>query len=119
MAISDSVQEAAFGLSRGGSLYNEIMSRNPVWVDEIQEKLEMELTKKYGDAPMKAPMSAVICEATKPSQASLESCELRNAFPVENFETAVRGFSNLEPLIKQFTTNLCTHINPCVHLIHW
>ena len=65
MAKADSVKEAAFGLSRGGSLYNEIMSRNPAWVDEIQEKLEKELTKKYGDAPMKAPMSAVICEATK------------------------------------------------------
>ena len=66
-AISNSVNEAAFGLSRGGSLYNEIMSRNPAWVDEIQQKLELELAKKYGDHPMKAPMSAVICEATKPA----------------------------------------------------
>ena len=64
-AVSDSVKETAFGLSRGGSLYNEIMSRNPSWVDEIQTKLESELAKKYGDHPMKAPMSAVICEATK------------------------------------------------------
>ncbi len=63
MAIAESVSEAAFGLSHGGSLYNEIMNRNPAWIDEINEKLEKELLEKFGDSPMQAPMSAVICEA--------------------------------------------------------
>jgi len=65
IAISESTHEAAFGLSRGGSLYNEIMSRNPAWIEEISDKLEKELNEKYGDSPMKAPMSAVVCEAIK------------------------------------------------------
>ena len=62
-AISDTAMEAAIGLSNGGSLYNEIMNRNPAWIEEITEKLEKELTEKYGASPMMAPMSAVVCKA--------------------------------------------------------
>ena len=65
IAECDSAKEAAIGLANGGSLYNEIMNRNPSWIPEITLKLEKELVEKYGDFPMKAPMSAVICQAFK------------------------------------------------------
>jgi ubiquinone/menaquinone biosynthesis C-methylase UbiE len=56
-------REASIGLARGGSLYNEIMSRNPVWIDEISEKLEQELVEKFGSDPMYSRIRAVVCEA--------------------------------------------------------
>ena len=65
MAVCETAREAAVGLSYGGSLYNEIMSRNPAWVEEICTTLEIELREKYGNAPMRAPMSAVVCSAFK------------------------------------------------------
>jgi ubiquinone/menaquinone biosynthesis C-methylase UbiE len=61
-----SAQQAAYGLSHGGSLYNEIVKRNPAWVEEISLELEKVLRAKYGE-PVSAPMSAVICRCTKPS----------------------------------------------------
>jgi ubiquinone/menaquinone biosynthesis C-methylase UbiE len=63
--VSKTAKEAAEGLSRGGTIYNEIMSRNPAWVEEIQSKVEKELTEKFGAAPMVAPMSALISQAWK------------------------------------------------------
>ncbi len=66
MSIANSAKEAATGLARGGSLYNEIMSRNPAWIEEISETLEKQLAEKYGDSPMAAPMRAVVCEAFAP-----------------------------------------------------
>lgn len=62
---SESAKNAAEGLTQGGILYNEIMSRNPAWVDEIKILVEKELARKYGEAPMIAPMSAVIAQARK------------------------------------------------------
>lgn len=65
MSVSSSAKEAASGLAQGGSIYNEIMKRNPAWVDEIKEAVEKELAEKFGTAPMKAPMSALITQAWK------------------------------------------------------
>jgi len=64
-SISLSAEEAAEGLTKGGSIYNELMSRNPAWVDEIKVKVEKELSEKFGKSPMKAKMSALICQAWK------------------------------------------------------
>lgn len=60
-----SAKEVAYGLVHGGSLYNEIIKKNPSWVKEISDAVERELTVKYGSAPMLAPMSALICQADK------------------------------------------------------
>ena len=60
-----SAKEVAHGLVHGGSLYNEIMKKNPSWVKEISDAVERELTVKYGSSPMLAPMSALICQADK------------------------------------------------------
>lgn len=60
-----SAKKAAEGLTIGGSLYNEIISHNPAWLDEIQSTVEKELGEKYGSAPMIAPMKAVVCQAWK------------------------------------------------------
>ena len=60
-----SAKEVAYGLVHGGSLYNEIMKKNPSWVNEISDAVERELALKYGSAPMLAPMSALICRADK------------------------------------------------------
>lgn len=65
VSVSATAKEAAFGLTQGGSIYNEIMKRNPAWIDEIKETVEKELTEKYGAAPMIAPMRALITQAWK------------------------------------------------------
>ena len=65
ISTSPSAKEAAYGLTHGGSLYQEIMNRNPAWVDEINAELEKELAEKFGEAPMEAPMRAVISQAMK------------------------------------------------------
>jgi hypothetical protein len=64
-SVCPSAKEAAYGLVQGGSLYNEIMKRNPAWLGEISSIVESELAEKYGTAPMVAPMSAIICQAWK------------------------------------------------------
>ena len=66
-SISPSAEEASEGLTKGGSIYNEIMSRNPAWVDEIKMKVQKELSEKFGDSPMRATMSALVCQAWKAS----------------------------------------------------
>jgi ubiquinone/menaquinone biosynthesis C-methylase UbiE len=64
-SVSPSAKEAAKGLVDGGSIYKEIKKRNPEWIAEIKNKLEKELAEKFGAAPMKAPISAVISQAWK------------------------------------------------------
>ncbi|WP_276501811.1 class I SAM-dependent methyltransferase [Terrimonas pollutisoli] len=64
-AISPTAKEAAYGLSQGGALYNEIVKRNPAWIEEITMTIEKELAEKFGAAPMIAPMRALITEAKK------------------------------------------------------
>ena len=64
-AVCGSAKVAAFGLVHGGSIYDEIMKRNPAWLDEITSIVENELGEKYGVAPMVAPMRAIICQALK------------------------------------------------------
>lgn len=62
---AESAKEATYGMVQGGTLYNEIIKRNPAWVDEIAAIVEKELSEKYGSAPMVAPMRALITEAKK------------------------------------------------------
>ncbi len=57
-------KEAANGLA-AGELYEQINKRNPAWIDEIKMKVEKELAEKFGDAPMTAPISALITQAWK------------------------------------------------------
>ena len=64
-SISRTAREAADGLARGGSIYNEIMKHDPSLVEEIITKLEKELSETFGAAPMIAPMTAVISQAWK------------------------------------------------------
>ena len=63
--ISETAKEAAEGLAQGGSIYNEIMKRNPACIEELKETVEKELAEKFGAAPMIAPMSAVISQVWK------------------------------------------------------
>lgn len=62
---AETAAKAAQGLVRGGSLYNEIVNRNPAWVDEIISVVERELGEKYGNPPMNASMKALIIQAWK------------------------------------------------------
>ncbi|MBA4167210.1 MAG: methyltransferase domain-containing protein [Chitinophagaceae bacterium] len=64
-SVSPTAKEATYGLVEGSPIYEEIKNRNPAWVDEIKTKVEKELAEKFGDAPMIAPMSAVISQARK------------------------------------------------------
>jgi len=65
LSVSQTAKDAAEGLAQGGAIYNEIMKRNPAWIDEIKVSAEEELAKKFGAAPMVAPMSALISQAWK------------------------------------------------------
>lgn len=62
---AESASIAAHGLVMGGSLYNEISKRNPSLAGEIIISVEKELAEKYGQAPMIAPMSAIVTRAWK------------------------------------------------------
>jgi ubiquinone/menaquinone biosynthesis C-methylase UbiE len=64
-SISPTAKEASEGLTGGGIIYNAIMSQNPEWLEEIKERVEKELAEKFGEAPMVAPMSAVISQTWK------------------------------------------------------
>ena len=65
VSMSPTAKEATYGLVQGGSVYNEIMKRNPAWIDEIKATVEKELTEKYGASQMAAPMRALITESKK------------------------------------------------------
>ena len=65
VSFSQTAKEAANGLARGGSIYNELMKYDPSLVEEIVATLEKELGENFGAAPMMAPMRAVICQAWK------------------------------------------------------
>jgi ubiquinone/menaquinone biosynthesis C-methylase UbiE len=54
IAHAETATKAAQGLVRDGSLYNEILRRNPAWVEEMISVVEKELGEKYGNASMKA-----------------------------------------------------------------
>lgn len=64
-SFSHTAKDAAAGLTQGGAIYNEIMSRNPAWIEEIALSVEKELAERFGSSPMIAPMSAVISQAWK------------------------------------------------------
>ena len=64
-ARSTSAADAAEGLVQGGLIYNELMKRNPAWVDEVRERVEKALAREFGKAPMVSPMSAVVVRAWK------------------------------------------------------
>lgn len=64
-SISESAAHAAEALTQGGSIYNELMQRNPEWVKETRIEVEKELGEKFGESPMVAPMSALVCFARK------------------------------------------------------
>lgn len=58
--VCSTAKEAAKGLINGGLLYNEIVNRNPAWLDEMTSAVEAQLSQKYGASPMTAPMSALL-----------------------------------------------------------
>jgi hypothetical protein len=41
------------------------MKRNSAWIDEIKIKVETELAEKFGEAPVAAPMTALVTQAWK------------------------------------------------------
>ena len=65
ISVCLTAKEAAEGLVQGGPLYDEIMKRNPEWIEEIKIKVEAELAEKFGKAPVAAPMTALVTQAWK------------------------------------------------------
>jgi ubiquinone/menaquinone biosynthesis C-methylase UbiE len=64
-SVCPSAKTAAEGLINGGTLYNEIIKRNPAWVGEITSAVESQLSKKYGDSPLTTPMKALLAISNK------------------------------------------------------
>ena len=58
-------KEAALGFVQGGGVYDEVRKRKSGSIDEIKIRLEKELAGQFGDAPMIAPISALISQAWK------------------------------------------------------
>ena len=65
LSISPTAKEASEALTQGGAIYNAIMSHNPGSIEEIKALVEKQLADKFGEAPMVAPMSALISQAWK------------------------------------------------------
>ena len=65
LSVSATAKEASEGLTQAGVIYTAIMSQNPEWFNEIKALVEKELSGKFGEAPMVAPMSAVISQVRK------------------------------------------------------
>ena len=65
LSICATANKASEGLTKGGVIYNVIMSQNPEWIEEIKTLVEKELARKFGEGPMVAPMCAVISHAWK------------------------------------------------------
>jgi ubiquinone/menaquinone biosynthesis C-methylase UbiE len=64
-SVCTTAKEAAYGLVHGGSLYNEVAKRGLETLNEILAKVEQQLAITYGNAPMIAPISALITKAKK------------------------------------------------------
>jgi len=60
-----SAEDAAEALIQAGAISSVIMSLKPALISEIKSLLAKELGKRYGKAPMVAPMSAIIAQAWK------------------------------------------------------
>ena len=64
-SVSPTAKEAATGLVKGSPYYQQIRQRNLAWIDELKIKVENELAQKFGTAPMRAPLSALISQSWK------------------------------------------------------
>jgi ubiquinone/menaquinone biosynthesis C-methylase UbiE len=62
---SRSAREAVEALTQGGSVYDDILKRNPAWINEMKETAEKELSEKFGASPIRAPIRALITQAWK------------------------------------------------------
>ena len=65
LSVIPTAKEAALGFVQGGSVYDEIRKNKPGSIEEIKSRLEKELADQFGDAPMIAPISALINQAWK------------------------------------------------------
>ncbi len=64
-SVSPTAKMATVGMVQGGSLFNEIVKRDPTWLKRISDDVERELSEMFGAQPMIAPMRALIIEAHK------------------------------------------------------
>lgn len=64
-SVCATAKEAAIVLVQSGPAFEEIKKRDPTSIDEIITTVEIELSDKFGAAPMIAPISAVVCQAWK------------------------------------------------------
>jgi len=64
-SVCSSAKEAANGLVKQGPIYDEIKKQHPSRIDEIKLRVEKELAENFGEAPLIAPMSALISQAWK------------------------------------------------------
>lgn len=65
IAHSPSAKEVAEGLTYGGSMYKEIIKRDPALASQMRSEIEQGLVEKFGAAPMNAPMRALLVTAKK------------------------------------------------------
>jgi len=65
ISVCPSAKQATEGLVNGGPLCDEIMKRNPAWIEEMKIKVEAEIAEKFGTAPVTAPMTAIVTQAWK------------------------------------------------------
>jgi ubiquinone/menaquinone biosynthesis C-methylase UbiE len=63
--IAASARGVAHGLIHGNPLINEINERNAALTPEIETDLAKTIAARFGDAPVRAQMQAVVCSAKK------------------------------------------------------
>lgn len=62
---NSSAMDTATGMLEGTPVYSAIMERSPELLPLIKTKVERELSRQFGKAPMESPMQAWIIEATR------------------------------------------------------
>jgi ubiquinone/menaquinone biosynthesis C-methylase UbiE len=64
---SPSAAEAAIGLIEGNPVFGEIMQRRPEAIGEIEAAVAARLAGELGDAPLRAPLRALVATARRPA----------------------------------------------------
>ncbi|RPI19751.1 MAG: methyltransferase domain-containing protein [Ignavibacteriae bacterium] len=64
-AENESVKALAIGLVEGNPIYGQITERDASKVPVVKSEIEKEVSSKFGDNPVKADLSAIMCTCRK------------------------------------------------------
>lgn len=63
--ISESAAGLSKGMVEGSPIFFSIIEKDPALVEKIEKHVEKDLTEKFGNEPLKSPLSVWVCEGEK------------------------------------------------------